>query len=82
MHKFCGLVAAIALFSSPLAWAGSLPAGKPAGVHKAQMSTSSWVVAGGLGALALTVIAVAASGDDTAQQQQQTSTTSSTATTS
>lgn len=79
MQKLFGFVVAAGLVASPLAWAGSLPAGKPAGVQHAQMSTSSWVVAGGLGAIALTVIAVAASGDD---QNQAATTTSSTATSS
>ena len=81
MRKYFGFMAAAALIASPLAWAEPLPAGKPAGVHHSQMSTSSWVVAGGLGAIALTVIAVAASGDDTTPAQAAT-TTSSTATTS
>jgi hypothetical protein len=81
MQKLFGFVVAAGLVASPLAWAGPLPAGKPAGVRQSQMSTSSWVVAGGLGALALTVIAVAASGDDSTPAQAAT-TTSSTATTS
>jgi hypothetical protein len=83
MHKFCGSVAAIALLSSSLAWAGPLPAGKPAGVHQAQLSTGSMITLAGLGALSLTIIAVAASGDDTpGQSQGGTTTTSSTSTTS
>jgi hypothetical protein len=81
MQKLFGFVVAAGLIASPLAWADPLPAGKPAGIHHSQMSTSSWVVAGGLGALALTVIAVAASGDDSTPAQAAT-TTSSTATTS
>jgi len=81
MQKLFGFVVAASLVTSPLAWADPLPAGKPAGIHHSQMSTSSWVVAGGLGAIALTVIAVAASGDDSTPAQAAT-TTSSTATTS
>jgi hypothetical protein len=69
MQKLFGFVVAIGLVASPLAWAAPLAAGKPAGVHHAQMTASSWVVAGGLGAIALTVIAVAASGDDKAPAQ-------------
>jgi hypothetical protein len=64
MYRLCAIAIATALAAAPLAWARPLTAGKPAGVHHAQMTTSSWVVAGGLGAIALTVIAVAASGDD------------------
>jgi hypothetical protein len=82
MQKLFGFVVAASLVASPLAWADPLPAGKPAGIHHSQMSTSSWVVAGGLGAIALTVIAVAASGDDSTPAQAATTTTSSTATTS
>lgn len=80
MQKLFGLVAIVGLIASPFAWAGPLPAGKPAGVHHAQMSTGSWVVAGTLGAIALTVIAVAASGDNNSQTPS--TSTSSTATTS
>jgi hypothetical protein len=69
MQKLFVLVVATALVASPLAWAHPLAAGKPAGVHHAQMTTPSLVVAGGLGAIALTVIAVAASGDDKGQAQ-------------
>jgi hypothetical protein len=78
MQKLFGFVVAAGLVVSPLAWAGPLPAGKPAGIHHAQMSTGSWVVAGGLGAIALTVIAVAASGDDAPAQAGTTTTTTST----
>ncbi|HYJ36273.1 MAG TPA: hypothetical protein VEV64_08965 [Rhizomicrobium sp.] len=77
MNKLCGIAVAIALVASPLAWAAPLSPGKPAGVHHSQMTTSSWVVAGGLGAIALTVIAVAASGDDQAAQSPATSTATS-----
>jgi urocanate hydratase len=82
MRKFCGLVAAIGLIVSPLAWAKPLSAGKPANIRQAQMTTGSWVVIGSLGAIALTVIAVAASGDDNNGQAQSSTTTSSTATSS
>lgn len=69
MYRLCGIAVAVALVASPLAWAAPLAAGKPAGVGRAQMTASSWVVAGGLGAIALTVIAVAASSDDKASDQ-------------
>jgi hypothetical protein len=82
MQKLFTLVVATALVASPLAWARPLAAGKPAGVHHAQMTASSWVVAGGLGAVALTVIAVAASGDDKGAAQSSATATASTSTTS
>ena len=82
MRMFCGLVAGIGLLAAPLAWAGPLSTGKPAGIHHAAMTTSNWVVAGGLGVIALTVIAVAASGDDTPAQSGATTTTTTTTTTS
>jgi hypothetical protein len=84
MHKYCSFIFAIGLIASPSAWAGSLAAGKPANVRQAQMSTGSLVVAGGLGAITIAVIAVAASGggDNSTSNQPTTTTTSSTATTS
>ena len=78
MNKLCGIAVAIGLVAAPLAWAAPLSPGKPAGVHHSQMTTSSWVVAGGLGAIALTVIAVAASGDDKGAAQNQSSATTAT----
>ena len=79
MHKISSFALAIGLVASPMAWADPLTPGKPAGVHQAQMTTESWIVAGGLGAASMALIAVAASGDDKAAAQP---TTASTATTS
>jgi hypothetical protein len=81
MHKYCSLIFAVGLIAAPSAWAGSLAPGKPANVRQAQMSTGTLVVAGGLGAITIAVIAAAASGGDSTSNQS-TSTTSSTATTS
>jgi len=44
-----------------MAWADPLAAGKPAGVHQAQMTDKEWLVFGGVGALAIG-IAIATSG--------------------
>jgi branched-subunit amino acid permease len=78
MQKLFGFIVAAGLVISPLAWADPLAAGKPAGVHHAEMSTGSLITAAGLGIIAVTVIALAASGDDNAAQQP--TATSSTAT--
>jgi hypothetical protein len=83
MYKLCSIAVAIGLTATSMAWAGPLSAGKPAGVHQAQMSTGSIITAAGLGVIAVTVIAVAVSGDDApAQNQGSTTTTTTTTTTS
>ena len=83
MHKVCGLVAAISLLASPLAWAGPLHAGNAAGVRQARLVTytGAWLVGGGLGALSLALIAVAVSDGDGAQSQAAGTTTTTTTTT-
>jgi hypothetical protein len=54
----------------PLAWADELPAGKPAGVRQARLTSEDWVVAGGQAAVTIAVIAIAASRNDNATQNQ------------
>jgi hypothetical protein len=61
MHKVCSFVIAIGLVASPMAWAEPLAPGKPAGVQKAQMGSTEWLVIGGIAALGAG-IAIAASG--------------------
>ena len=44
-----------------MAWADPLAAGKPAGVHQAQMTSKEWLVLGGIAAVGIGV-AIATSG--------------------
>jgi hypothetical protein len=81
MRNYCSFIVAIGLIASPSAWAGSLAAGKPAGVRQAQMSTGSIIVAGTLGAIAIAVTAAALSGSSSAASQSSSSTSTSTTTT-
>jgi len=61
MRKLCAVVIGISLTVSSLAWANPLAPGKPAGVHKAQMTGTEWAVLGGIAALGVG-IAIATSG--------------------
>jgi hypothetical protein len=81
MRKYFRFIVAIGLVASPSAWAGSLALGKPAGVRQAAMTTGAWVVAGGLGAIGIAVIAVAVSGSNNGASSQSSASGSSTTTT-
>jgi hypothetical protein len=81
MRKYCSFIAAVALIASPSAWAGTLAPGKPAGVHEAAMTTGSLIVAGGLGAIAIAVTAVALSGSNNGAASQSSGSSSATTTT-
>ena len=81
MRKYSCLVAAIALIASPSAWAGTLAAGKPAGVRQAALTTGSSIVAGGLGAIGIAVMAVALSGSNNGTANQSSGNTTTTTTT-
>jgi hypothetical protein len=68
MRKLCAVVIGISLTVSSLAWAEPLAPGKPAGVHKAQMTGKEWLVLGGVAALGIG-IAIAASGGRSSDAQ-------------
>lgn len=61
MRKLWGIVIAIGMVASPLAWAEPLSPGKPAGVRAAEMTGKEWFVLGGIAALGIG-IAIATSG--------------------
>ena len=61
--KTGAIVTAIALSVSTMAWSDPLAAGKPAGVHAAQLGDKEWLVFGGVAVvLAAVLIANAGSG--------------------
>ena len=62
MRKIGSAFIGISILGTSIAWAASpLPAGKPAGVHQAQMGSSEYLVFGGVAALGIG-IAIATSG--------------------
>jgi hypothetical protein len=64
MKKFTAALLFLTLSSPVLADSTGLPAGKPAGVHQAQLNMSNgWVLVAGAAAIAVAV-AVATSGND------------------
>jgi hypothetical protein len=72
MRKLCGIVIAIGMVASPLAWAEPLSPGKPAGVRAAQeMTGKEWAVFGGIAALGIG-IAIATSGGRSSNVASQT----------
>jgi hypothetical protein len=70
MRKLCSFVIAIGVTLSPMAWADPLAPGKPAGVHKAQMTGREWAVFGGIAALGIG-IAIATAGGRSSNAQNQ-----------
>jgi hypothetical protein len=69
MRKLSTFVIVISMVASS-AWADPLAAGKPAGVHAAQMGDKEWLVFGGIGAVAAgLLIATAGGGHDTVPSQ-------------
>jgi hypothetical protein len=61
MRTLSSFVIAIGIMAAPAAGAEPLTPGKPAGVHKAQMTGTEWMVLGGIAALGIG-IAIATSG--------------------
>jgi hypothetical protein len=62
MHKSFAIICAIVLAGSGTAYAEPLVAGKPAGVHAAQMTSKEWLVFGGLAAVGAVVLIASAGG--------------------
>jgi hypothetical protein len=63
MKKFTAALLFLAL-SSPVMAGGTLPAGKPAGIHQAELNMgNAWLLVGGAAVIAVAV-AVATSGGD------------------
>jgi hypothetical protein len=69
MRKLSTFVIVISMIASS-AWADPLAAGKPAGVKAAQMTSTEWMVFGGIGALAAGVL-IATSGGRSSNPQNQ-----------
>jgi hypothetical protein len=66
MHKSClksfAIISAIALAGGGTAFAEPLVAGKPAGVHAAQMTSKELLVFGGLAAVGAVILIASAGG--------------------
>ena len=70
MRTLCSFVIAIGMMAGPAVGAEPLAPGKPAGVHKAQMTGTEWAVLGGIAALGIG-IAIATSGGRSSNPQNQ-----------
>jgi len=83
MRIACSVVIATALLASGVASADPLAAGKPAGVHAAQMGNKEWLVFGGVGVVvAAVLIANVGSGDHAVVNNPPSTVINTTATTS
>lgn len=71
MRSLSIFVTAIGLAVSPVAWAEPLAAGKPAGIHSAQLGSKEILVFGGIAALGLGIV-IATSGGRSSPGDNQT----------